>query len=91
LGAAVRLGGWAFSNNAELFKVGGFMTTQSVAVRDLNKGDLVRIHGQHAIVKRLSAVEGGWEVRLLIGEGEIVHKMSHEEANEQIPLLRQVK
>jgi hypothetical protein len=91
LGAAVRLGGWVFSNNAELFKVGGFMTIQSAAVRDLNKGDLVRIHGRHAIVKRLSAVEGGWEVRLLIGEGEIVHKMSHEESNEQIPLLLQVK
>jgi hypothetical protein len=67
------------------------MTIQSVAVRDLNKGDLVRIHGQHAIVKRISAVEGGWEVRLLIGEGETVHRLSHEESNEQIPLLRQVK
>jgi hypothetical protein len=67
------------------------MTTQSVAVRDLSKGDLVRIHGKHAVVKRLSAVEGGWEVRLLIGEGEVTHTMSHKESNEQIPLLRQVR
>jgi hypothetical protein len=79
-----------FHNKVDLFNIGGFMSIQFVAIHDLSKGDLVRIHGQHAIVKRLSAVESGWEVHLLVGSGDMVHTLSRKDAIEQVPLLRHV-